>query len=100
MLINPGTLTVEPTTLVVTAASQSRLYGQANPVLTVTYMGLVNGEDPNALGGTLLLNTTAETNSPVGVYPIQVSGQSSPNHDPVCRRDTDGGAGSVAGAGR
>src|SRR6185295_19378498 len=42
--------------------------------------GFVNGEDSSIVIGTLIGSTTADTNSPVGSYPISVSGQSAPNY--------------------
>src|SRR6185295_14530102 len=42
--------------------------------------GFVNGEDSSIVTGTLTGSTTADTNSPVGNYPISVSGQSAPNY--------------------
>jgi hypothetical protein len=75
-----GILQVTPTTLTGTADNKTRLYGETNPVFTVTYIGFVNGETSAIVTGTLLSSTTAETNSPVGNYPIIVSGQSAPNY--------------------
>jgi len=77
----PGSLTVAPAPLVVQANDASRAYGQANPAFTASMSGFVSGEDPSALGGELIFTTPAQTNSPVGVYPLQVSGQSSPNYN-------------------
>ena len=59
--------------LTVRADDKSRAYGATNPVLTVTYSGFVNGEDAGVLSGSPVLSTEAETNSPVGTYPITVS---------------------------
>ena len=75
-----GTLTVGPATLTGTADDKSRAYGQDNPAFTVTYTGFVNGQDASIVTGTLSGSTTADTNSPVGTYPITVSGQSAPNY--------------------
>ncbi|MEH2625991.1 filamentous hemagglutinin family protein [Bradyrhizobium sp. AZCC 1719] len=63
----PGTLTVTPRAITVTADNQSRIYGDANPVLTyqVGGSGLVNGD---TLSGTLA--TSAMTSSAAGVYGI------------------------------
>ena len=58
-------LTVTTAPLAVTADAQSRLYGRANPTLTYTSTGLVNGD---TLSG--LLATTATTASSIGPYPI------------------------------
>ncbi|HSU55228.1 MAG TPA: MBG domain-containing protein, partial [Candidatus Dormibacteraeota bacterium] len=75
-----GSLTVLPAELVVQADDKSRAYGHTNPVFTATLTGFVNGEDSTALHGALLFNTTADTNSPLGTYPIEVSGLTSTNY--------------------
>jgi len=77
---NVGTLTVNAATLTGTADNKARAYLQTNPVFTVTYTGFVNGENSSLVTGTLNGSTTATTNSPVGTYPITVSGQSAPNY--------------------
>src|SRR5262249_56778189 len=42
----PGWVTVAPAPLVISANSQSRVYGMPNPVLTAAYSGFLNGETP------------------------------------------------------
>jgi MBG domain (YGX type)/Bacterial Ig-like domain (group 3) len=77
----PGTLTVTPDCLTVTAGGATRQYGQANPALnSVTYSGFVNGDTPAALGGTLLCMTSATPMSSVGSYAITCSGLTSQNY--------------------
>ncbi|MGO9204210.1 MAG: MBG domain-containing protein [Limisphaerales bacterium] len=76
----PGTLAVGPTPLLVQANDASRGYGQTNPVFTASLLGLVNDENVSALEGTLVFATTAQTNSPVGSYPIVPSGLGSTNY--------------------
>jgi hypothetical protein len=71
-LVN-GNLTVTPAPLTVIADNKSRAYGITNPVLTASYNGFVNDENTNQLSGSPTLNTGANINSPVGVYPIQVA---------------------------
>ena len=63
----PGTLTVTPRAITVTADAASRVYGDANPALTYQVGGLdlVNGD---TLSGALA--TSATTASNVGVYGI------------------------------
>src|SRR5207248_2860689 len=78
--VSNGTLSVAPAALIGRADDQSRAYSQSNPVFTATYSGFVNGENSSILSGTLNGSTTAGTNSPVGVYPISVSGQSAANY--------------------
>jgi len=65
-----GSLTVNPVTLTITADNKSKSYGQANPALTYTASGFVNGDGVSALTGTPALSTAALADSPVGSYPI------------------------------
>ncbi|WP_184253945.1 MBG domain-containing protein [Rhodopseudomonas rhenobacensis] len=58
-------LSVTAAPLTVTADAQSRLYGAANPALTYTSSGLVNGD---SLSGSLF--TAASPTSNVGIYGI------------------------------
>jgi hypothetical protein len=58
-------LVVTPAPLSVTASNVSRVYGQTNPVLSGTLLGVVNGDNITAT-----YSTTATTNSPAGGYPI------------------------------
>jgi hypothetical protein len=70
-----GTLTINKATLSVTADNQSRVYGAANPTLTATITGFVNGETLATSGvtGSPSLGTAATTSSPVGTYDITSS---------------------------
>ena len=56
------------------------MYGQANPALTVSYSGFVNGDTPASLTTVPTVTTTATTTSPVGSYPITASGAVDPNY--------------------
>ena len=67
-----GTLTVNPVTLTITADDQSKDYGSALPVLTVSYAGLVNGDTQPLTPPSV--TTTATLSSMVGTYPITASG--------------------------
>ncbi|MFL6387045.1 MAG: MBG domain-containing protein [Terriglobales bacterium] len=62
---NNGVLTVNPAPLTVTAVSVSRLYGDANAALSVTIVGIKNGDPITAS-----VSTTADPTSPIGTYPI------------------------------
>jgi hypothetical protein len=75
-----GTLTVTRAALTVTADNQTKVYGQANPPLTASYSGFVNGDTAANLTSPATLSTTATTASPTGGYPITVSGATSPNY--------------------
>jgi hypothetical protein len=76
-----GTLTVTTAPLFITANAASRPYGQTNPIFTATYSGFLNGDNQTNLSGELLLLTPADTNSPVGRYPIAPFGLASTNYD-------------------
>src|SRR5439155_223132 len=75
-----GTFTIANASLTVTADNKTKTYGAANPPLTVSYAGFVNGDTPASLGGTLSVTTTATAASAVGSYPITASGQTSGNY--------------------
>jgi uncharacterized protein (TIGR03437 family) len=66
----PARLTIGKATLIVSAEHKSRKYGVANPELTATITGFVNGEGLSTVQGAASLTTTAVTNSSVGTYPI------------------------------
>ena len=66
-------ITVGKAVLTVIADNKTRVYGQANPALTFTYSGFVNGDTAAVLKGSPKLSTAAATSSPVGTYPITVS---------------------------
>ncbi|MEN9573644.1 MAG: hypothetical protein RL514_1499 [Verrucomicrobiota bacterium] len=75
----PGTLTINKAPLTITADDLAKTYGMANPALTASYSGLVNGENASVVSG-LGLNTTALTGSDVGAYPVTGSGASAANY--------------------
>ena len=60
-----ATLTITPAPLVLAGNSVSRLYGDVNPAITGTVVGLKAGDKANAT-----FSTIAGTTSPVGTYPI------------------------------
>ncbi|MBX2966255.1 MAG: gliding motility-associated C-terminal domain-containing protein [Cyclobacteriaceae bacterium] len=75
-----GTLTVNKAVLTATANNQSRVYGAANPVFTISYTGFVNGEDASVIDSAPVATTAATVTSNVGTYPITVSGGSDNNY--------------------
>ncbi len=75
----PGTLTVTAAPLTITANNQTRPIGAPNPSFTASVNGLVSGDLPSAVTG-LVFSTTAQTDSPIGQYPIGLSGGFSPNY--------------------
>ncbi|MEB2786752.1 MBG domain-containing protein, partial [Algoriphagus persicinus] len=76
-LVN-GTLTVGKKAVTITADDTSKVYGDANPLLTFTYSGLVNGDTKVATEPSI--STTAIQSSNVGTYPITLSGGSDDNY--------------------
>ncbi|MGI4750144.1 MAG: MBG domain-containing protein [Janthinobacterium lividum] len=73
-------LTINPATLTVVADNITKAFGSANPPLTITYSGFVNGDTSTSLTTQPILSTTATTASVVGLYPILVSGAASANY--------------------
>jgi hypothetical protein len=73
-------VTVAPAPLTVRATDAVKPFGAPLPGFTAGFIGLVNGESPASLGGTLAFGTTATPASPVGAYPIVPAGLSSPNY--------------------
>ena len=71
-----GTLAISARPATVTADDKAKTYGDANPALTATVTGTVNGD---VLDYTLA--TTAVQFSNVGNYPITVTLGSNPNYD-------------------
>ena len=74
-------LTISPKALTVTADDKRKTQGLANPVLTASYDGFVNGENINVLTTQVTLSTAADVNSPAGTaYPITASGAAAANY--------------------
>ena len=66
-----GVLTVSKAVLTVTANNLARTYGAANPTLTYTMTGFVNGDtQTSATAGSPSLTTTTTSASPAGTYAI------------------------------
>jgi len=68
----PGSVTVVPATLTVTANNVSKAFGATVPALTATISGFVNGQTLATSGvtGQAACTTTATSTSPAGTYPI------------------------------
>jgi hypothetical protein len=78
--ITPSTLTVLPAPLQISANPATKQYSDRLPQLTATFTGLVLGETPSVLSGTLSITTTATPLSGPGSYPIAVAGLTSTNY--------------------
>ena len=74
-----GTLTVMPAALTGSGLNVARAYGQTNPAFSVSYQVFVNGQDEGIVSGQIEYscldtnNVAVDTNTQVGVYPIQVT---------------------------
>jgi filamentous hemagglutinin family protein len=68
--IDPGFLQVDPKEVQVIADPRTRLYGDANPNLTVRYFGFAYGQDINTAGvtGSASVSTLLNGTTGVGVY--------------------------------
>ncbi len=75
-----GTLSVTPVPLTLTADNKTKTAGTANPPLTFSSSGFVNGDGPGSLTTQPTLSTTATTSSGVGGYPITITGAVDPNY--------------------
>ena len=76
----PGTLTVGPATLTVTASNDTMRYGAPLPTLPVTYNGFVNRDNASKLTTQATAMTTATSDSAVGTYPITAAGATDTNY--------------------
>ena len=74
-------LTVSPAPLAITADNKVKQVGAANPPLTASYSGFVNGETNTVLTAQPSLSTPATAGSPAAVYQIVVSGATAANYD-------------------
>jgi len=79
-----GTLTVDKSPLQVKADNKSRVYGEANPVLTLTFSGFVGNDNPSVLDSPPKINTMATPTSDVGTYVIDVQGGLDNNYSFTC----------------
>ncbi len=79
----PGTTSVTPAPLSITASSGSMTYGGTPPTITPLVSGLQNGETISVLGTGLACTTSAVSSSPVTVsgYQSTCSGAADNNYD-------------------
>jgi hypothetical protein len=61
-------MTIMPATLVVTADNQTKIYGDLNPDLTVSYAGFKNNETVSVLETSPNINTLIDNMTSVGTY--------------------------------
>ena len=76
-----GTLTITKAPLKIKAGTYTRKRGKENPKITLTYEGFKNNETESVLTEKPTVTTTAQKDSPVGDYEVNVSGAEAKNYD-------------------
>jgi hypothetical protein len=74
-----GSITIKPAQLLLKADDVTKVYGTANPQLSFTATGFVNGDGLSSITAPQI-STTATTASGVGTYPISLTGGSAANY--------------------
>ena len=72
-------LTVNKAALTATADDENKTYGEANPALTISYTGFVNGDDETDITEPIA-STTADAGSDAGTYAITLNGGAADNY--------------------
>ena len=75
-----GDLVVGPAPLTITAENKARFFKDPDPVFTLKYSGFVNNETETVLTSQPIISTTATIASPIGKYPITISGAAAANY--------------------
>jgi gliding motility-associated-like protein len=86
-LVN-GSLEILKAPLTITAEDKTKVYGQTNPALTITYSGFVLDQDHSVLNVFPVAVTDATTNSAAGNYDIVVSGAADANYSFIYNKGT------------
>ncbi|PZR39140.1 MAG: hypothetical protein DI538_07605 [Azospira oryzae] len=76
-----GLLTITKAVLNANPDDKSKLYGDDNPVFTMTYSGFLNGETEAVIDVRPTVSTTAVKLSPAGTYPISATGGADNNYN-------------------
>lgn len=77
----PYSYSITKAPLIVNVNHTERQYGHENPVFTLTYDGFKNSENASVLWQLPEIETEATKASPIGLYPVKVSGGSSKNYE-------------------
>ena len=75
-----GELTVSKASLTAKVKDVTKVYGEENPSFDIEYTGFVNSENEDVLTTKPVATTTVTKTSPVGTYPITVSGGETTNY--------------------
>lgn len=78
--IKNAKLTIKKALLTVAADNRTKIYGEKNPALSVSYSGFKNNENETILLSSAVAFTDAKTMSNVGEYVIMVEGANSINY--------------------
>ncbi len=78
--VNNLTGEISKAPLSITAENKSKIYGSANPELSASYSGFVNGETSTVLTTPVSLSTAATITSLIGEYSITAAGATSDNY--------------------
>lgn len=76
----PGTLTIGPRPLIISAGEYTKIYGDPLPDFEPVYDGLAAGDTPEDLEGEPIFECGADVKSPVGSYEVTVSGLTCPEN--------------------
>ena len=76
-----GTLTITKAPLSVTAVSNTKVYGDENPQIELTYTGFRNGDKTNCITSAPNIRTEATALSPVGTYSLTPEGGVAANYE-------------------
>src|SRR5262249_32818035 len=80
-VVTNGTLTVGKALLSIIADDKTKTYGDANPPLTITYSGFVNGETIANVSVLPTVSSAVTAATGAGSYPITATGGSAANYD-------------------
>jgi RHS repeat-associated protein/uncharacterized repeat protein (TIGR01451 family) len=75
-----GTISVNPSVVIVTASSGSLTYGGTVPAIAPSYSGWQNGDGPAVLTTAPTCSTAATSTNGVGTYKTSCSGAAAPNY--------------------
>ncbi|TKC55555.1 gliding motility-associated C-terminal domain-containing protein, partial [Pedobacter hiemivivus] len=76
-----GNFVINKKQLTITADNKSKIFSDANPILTASYSGFVGSETAAVMSNSVVLNTTATISSSPGIYTIDVSGATASNYN-------------------
>ena len=81
LVTTKATLVITKAALTIAAGTYTKKEGEENPAFTLTYNGFKNGENNSVLTKMPTVSCEATANSPVGEYPVTVSGAEAKNYD-------------------